>query len=236
MRSVLLVIFVLTVVAGVALGVGLLRPDEPARQHRMAEVVQGDPIDGEVDAVPGGDGEDDTTGALAPGASGGAASAADPAKDALPAIDFQLRPEHADYTLTSFQALASFRYQRWWPDPDKPLEEQKPPDQIPAGIRALNGKKIAVVGFLNALEADDKGRASHFMLMRNQLLCCYGRPPTLVDWIDVRMKDNEKIVPWLHVPIFVLGTLEVGEENVEGYTISIYRMTAEKILPPGTLP
>lgn len=223
MRITLTVLMILLLVAGGVWAAGLLSFAPATPRHRMAGEVRGQPINAPLD--------DENVAATA-------SAAVDPrvANDQLPSIDFQPRPEHAAYKPIGFDRLTSFPYRRWWPDAEKPLDQQKPPDQFPPEIKALNGKPVTIAGFLNVLDPDEKGRASRFMLMRNQLLCCFGAPLTLQDWIDIRMKNDEKVVPILHVPVFVLGTLEVGEENIDGYTVSIYRMTADKILPPGVLP
>ncbi len=236
MRVALAILLILLLIAGGAWGVGLLTPQSQPRQHRIAEVVKGEPINSPLDedAEGGEDVQGDENGEY----DGRMRQPFVPNRpvDTLPPLNFEPSPEHAAYLPLGFDRLSSFPYRRWWPDTTKPLDQQQPPDQFPPEIRALNGRQVAVVGFLNVLSPDEKGRASNFMLMRNQLLCCFGAPLTLQDWVDVKMKDGQKITPMLHVPVFVLGTLEVGEENVDGYTMSIYRLKADKILPPGVLP
>ena len=152
----------------------------------------------------------------------------------LPKITATTKPEHAKFGVIQFDTLALFPYKRWWASVDGPHE--KPPDQFPAEVKALSGKPACIAGFVNPLDLDDKGKMSHFMLMRTQSLCCYGAPLTLQDWIDVKTADGSRITPTLHVPVFVLGTLDVGEEIVGGYTASLYRMKAEKVLAPGEMP
>jgi len=152
----------------------------------------------------------------------------------LPKVSATSKPEHAKYGVVQFDTLALFPYTRWWGSVNAPSE--RPPDQIPPGVKALGGKPACIAGFINPLDLDDGGKISHFMLMRTQSLCCYGAPITLQDWIDVRLEGGRRITPSLHVPVFVLGTLEVGEDIVNGYTASLYRMKADKVLLPGEVP
>jgi len=71
--------------------------------------------------------------------------------------------------------------------------------------------------------------------MRNQALCCFGAAIGLNDWIDVTV-PGEPIELTMHLPITVLGKIEIGEEMEDGVTVSIFRMQCDKVLPPGELP
>lgn len=151
----------------------------------------------------------------------------------LPKVTAATKPEHAKYQIVQFDTLASYPYTRWLPMGDVNAVQ---PDQIPADVKALGGKPTCIAGFVQPLDLDDKGRVSHFMLMRSQSLCCYGAPLTLQDWIDVKMEGGARIEPTQHVPVFVLGTLEVGEKMIKNYTESLYRLRADKVLRPGEMP
>lgn len=151
----------------------------------------------------------------------------------LPKVTSATKPEHAKYNIVQFDTLSEYPYRRWLPMGET---DAMPPDQIPATVKALGGRPTCIAGFVQPLDLDDKGRVSHFMLMRSQSLCCYGAPLTLQDWIDVRLEGDQRIEPPLHVPVFVLGTLEVGEKMIKNYTESLYRLKAEKVLRPGEMP
>ena len=151
----------------------------------------------------------------------------------LPKVAAATKPENAKYNIVQFDTLAEYPYKRWLPMGDVNAVQ---PDQIPVEVKALGGKPTCIAGFVQPLDLDDKGTVSHFMLMRSQSLCCYGAPLTLQDWIDVRLEGDRRIEPTLHVPVFVLGTLEVGEKMIKTYTESLYRFKAEKVLRPGEMP
>lgn len=151
----------------------------------------------------------------------------------LPKVAATTKPEHAKYGIVQFDSLALFPYERWLPRGE---DASGPPDQIPAEVKAYNNKPACIVGFIQPLDLDDQGKMSKFMLMRSQSLCCYGAPLTLQDWIEVKMEGGRRIEPSLHVPVFVLGTLEVGEKMINTYTESLYRLRADKVLRPGEMP
>ncbi len=143
------------------------------------------------------------------------------------------KPLYADFVPINFDDIGSWEYQRVWPPP--PSDAPPAADPIPAEIRAWNGRKVAIAGFMQPVRID-RNRVSQFMLMRSQALCCFGASITLVDWVEVNAPTGESFEPMLHKPITVLGTLDVGEEKIDGFTISLFRMTPDHVLPPGESP
>jgi len=100
---------------------------------------------------------------------------------------------------------------------------------IPQDVRALNGKKTVIEGFLLPVRMND-GLAVEFLLMRNQSMCCYGVPPKINEWITVQTAKGVK--PVMDQAILVAGTLHVGEILDNGSLAGIYRMDADKIIGP----
>jgi hypothetical protein len=100
---------------------------------------------------------------------------------------------------------------------------------IPQDIRALDGKKAAIEGFLLPVRMKE-GLAVEFLLMRNQSMCCYGVPPRINEWITVQTAQGVK--PVMDQPILAAGTLHVGEILDSGGLAGIYRMDADKIIEP----
>lgn len=200
-----------------------LLAEPPPPHHPTTQVVQGVPLDTELANDP-----------LPPVTSEMVFERPPRGSSNLPKVTKTTKPEHAKFSVVQFEALSDFNYERPRLTADgmaAPL-----PDQIPAEVKAHNGKAACVAGFIQPLDLDDKGKASHFMLMRTQSLCCYGAPLSLQDWIDVKLDGGRRVKPELHVPVFVLGTLEVGEDLSHGYIASLFRLKAEKILAPGEVP
>lgn len=135
--------------------------------------------------------------------------------------------ESAGYTPTSFTVLS-----RFFPDPkpaagasmEKKWEELR--REIPEDVLALNGKKVAVVGFTLPLKLEE-GRATEFLLLRTQSACCFGMVPRVNEIITVKMPRGMK--PEMDVPVIVGGALSVNwigqGEQLEG----IYEMTADRV-------
>ncbi len=98
-------------------------------------------------------------------------------------------------------------------------------EKIPRQIEELNGKKIAVTGFMLPVDFD-QGKVTSFILLNNQMGCCFGIMPRMNEFIYVKMKPNTITKLMTDIPITVLGKFVIGEENVIG---SLYGIDAEKV-------
>jgi len=99
--------------------------------------------------------------------------------------------------------------------------------QIPADVQALDGKKIAIVGF-TLPTAVNEGRATEFLLLRTQAACCFGMVPRVNEIVIVRMK-SPGMTPMLDVPVIIGGVLRVKWIGEGGQLSAIYEMDADKV-------
>src|SRR5262249_33512148 len=102
-------------------------------------------------------------------------------------------------------------------------------DQIPADIRSLNQRKVALKGFMMPITMVGQV-ATEFLVMRDQSACCYGVVPKMNYWADVRMPKG--VAPIMDRVITVYGTLKVGEVREGGFLVAIYEMDGERIVGP----
>lgn len=103
-----------------------------------------------------------------------------------------------------------------------------PPSQsIPDDVQALDGRKVAIEGFMLPLEADEFG-VGRFILNANQDMCYFGAPTRITDLVMVRFTGGRRTA-LTHMPIVVFGTLSVGEERQGSRVVSLYRLEAEAI-------
>ncbi len=108
-------------------------------------------------------------------------------------------------------------------------------DKIPTLIQALNGRRVAVTGYVMPLRTQGRG-VTQFLLARDQLSCCFGPSPQMNHWIYVTMPRGD-FRPRVFSLATVTGTLHVGELMKQGVLQSIYRMDAEMVeLNPETPP
>jgi hypothetical protein len=126
------------------------------------------------------------------------------------------------YLNVGFDRLASFNYVA----PES--ETAKPTDQIPAPIKELNEKKVAVTGFMLPTKMD-KGLVTEFLLVKDAMMCCYGQMPKVNEWIVVKMQSGVK--PLMDLPVTFEGKLRVGEMFENGYLTGVYLLEGERLAP-----
>jgi hypothetical protein len=130
------------------------------------------------------------------------------------------------YLKLGFDRLSGYKFVA--PEYD-PLANPKatPPtgeDQIPSAVKDWNGRKAIVTGFMLPTKLDS-GRAVEFLLMANQMACCYGTVPNMNDWVIVRIPGGVPITQ--DVPISFRGTFKVSATFESGYMTGIYQLDAE---------
>ena len=130
------------------------------------------------------------------------------------------------YLKLGFDRLSSFKFIA--PEYD-PLANPKatPPtgeEQIPAAVKGWSGKKAVVTGFMLPTKLDN-GKAVEFLLMANQMACCYGTVPNMNDWVIVRIPKGVPITQ--DVPISFRGLFKVNPTFESGYMTGIYQLDAE---------
>ncbi len=101
------------------------------------------------------------------------------------------------------------------------------PDPFPARIRALEGAKVSILGYMAPLTMK-AGRIDNFYLSRGAFGCCYADAPGMTDYVRVSMAPG-RFAPNVDL-VRVNGMLEVGEErNSLGYVETLYRLRAEAV-------
>jgi hypothetical protein len=136
-------------------------------------------------------------------------------KEALPALSL------------SFERLAGFAYVlAGLPGPDgKPT--QPPKQQIPENVRELDGKRVAITGFLLPFELKD-GFVTQAVLLRSQLSCCYGVAPNFNEFVVITV-SGRGVRPIMDAPVTLTGILRVGESYEDNLLTGIYRLDAERL-------
>ena len=139
-----------------------------------------------------------------------------------------------DYLNLGFDKLASFTYDVADPPPAAAGTVTTPPphlpDQIPASVRALDQKLVALKGFMLPLKVEG-GLITELLIMRDQSMCCYGAVPKITEWVSVKM-TGKGVKPVMDQPITLFGKLRVGEIRENGYLVGIYQMDGEKMGGP----
>ena len=132
------------------------------------------------------------------------------------------------YLKLGFEQLASYAFTPPAFDPTTDATAKPPTgeEQIPAGVKAWNGKKAVITGFMVPVKME-KGLVTELLLMRNTMACCYGSVPNMNEWVVVKMKNG--VQPLMDVPISIFGSIKVGAMFENGYMTGLYELEGEKM-------
>lgn len=129
-----------------------------------------------------------------------------------------------------FDKLAGFQYvvPEYTGTTPPPLPDT---NQIPASVKALDGKTVSVKGFMLPLKVKE-GKVTELLLMRDQSMCCFGAVPKINEFLTVKMSGGgTKAV--MDQAVTLVGKLKVGEFSENGYLLGIYQMDADRAEGPG---
>ncbi len=126
------------------------------------------------------------------------------------------------YQTVDFNALSNYDYEL--PDPLDPSPKQ-PRHVIPATVQALNGRQVAIEGFMLPLDLSPAG-VTQFLLNASIDMGYFGAPVRMNEWILVTMRDGKR-ASFTHLALIVKGRLEVGEVIKNGRVTSLYRIEAD---------
>lgn len=122
-----------------------------------------------------------------------------------------------------FDRLAGFEFKApaYEENQDEAAIRAESLQQIPADIRALNGRRVRVSGFMLPVKLN-AGKVVEMLLISDPMICCYGAVPRPNEWITVRLKQG--IAPEMDVLRTFSGLLKVGPVLDDGYLTAIYEM------------
>ena len=131
----------------------------------------------------------------------------------------------------TFNMLTSYPFREPnWAKMDDPayIASLKLDEQISPQIQAMNGKKVEVEGFMLPLDMPD-GNLRTFMLLKDQMACCFGNIPRLNEWVYVRVPEKKKVSVHQDVLVTLFGTLRVGSKFEGEVLTGIYHLELDQI-------
>lgn len=138
------------------------------------------------------------------------------------------------YSFVGFQKLSAFRFFITDQMVDKASDSLAATPgclaQIPDDVKALNDKDVSISGFMLPMKFEGK-LATEFLLLRNQSLCCYGKAPTITEWVTVKA-PGKGVKPIMDVPVTVSGVFHVGDVRENGELVGIYSLDAQILKGP----
>lgn len=123
-----------------------------------------------------------------------------------------------------FERLAAFDFTA----PSDESGAKEADAQIPASVKELDAKKVAVTGFMLPVKMD-QGLVTEFLLVRDPMMCCYGVMPKVNEWVVVKM-NGKGVAPLMDVPVTFEGTLAVGQLYESGYLTGLYLLKGDRLV------
>ena len=135
------------------------------------------------------------------------------------------------YQSLTFNMLTSYPFREPnWAKMEDPayIASLKLDEQISPKIQAMNGKKVEVEGFMLPLDMSE-GNLRTFMLLKDQMACCFGNMPRLNEWVYVRIPKKKKVSIHQDVLVTLLGTLRVGAKFEGEVLTGIYHLELDEL-------
>ncbi len=133
------------------------------------------------------------------------------------------RADRAKYSVVSWAQLTRSSVPVTpWPDPQAPVV-------LPAEVKALDGKSVALRGFVIPTWVEAGGVREFVLAAKNEIGCCFGDGLSINQLVVVTVPEKKKLEIEPYGLMTVLGTLDVGEERSGGMLLSLYRMTADDV-------
>ena len=147
----------------------------------------------------------------------------------LPVIN--LLPPHDDsggYQSLSYSTLTQFSYEIDWEADGVEFDFSRFAGRVPQSIRNLNGSKVALEGFMVPTVVDESNLVKEFLLMPDQLSCCFGQAPEANGWVVVRSEKGVGV--FMDQVIRALGTLMVEERWDEEFFVGLYHLDCQELI------
>jgi hypothetical protein len=93
---------------------------------------------------------------------------------------------------------------------------------LPDALRALEGKRVTLVGFLMPLYSFTDIR--QFAFVGSHWSCCFGRPAGLNGTLNVTLAADQKSLEQTLEPLRVVGTFRAREEKEAGFLLSVFSL------------
>lgn len=110
-----------------------------------------------------------------------------------------------------------------------PLEKGDPftPEILPAAVKALERERVRIRGYI--LPSFQQRGIENFVLVRDNMECCFGPGALLHDCVVVRMQPG-KTTDFSIRPVAVTGTFRLEElKGPDGRHLAIYAIDGERV-------
>ena len=160
-----------------------------------------------------------------PGSDSNFSNFQDPVVSNLPPL-----PKGSGYAPLSFASMSKFAYEVDWEKDGIKFDLSAFARRVPITVRQMDGLAAAVEGFMIPTVVNEENMVTEFLLLPDQMSCCFGKAPEANGWVVVTAPKGVEIM--MDRIIRVTGTLAVEEKWDEEFFVGLYHMTCDKITGP----
>ena len=143
----------------------------------------------------------------------------------LPPMD-----ENSKFERIAFRDLSNFTYDVSWERDGKDFDFASYSKRVPKRLREKTGANVAVEGFMLPTVVDENNKVKEFLLLPDQMSCCFGQTPEANGWVVVSAQDGVEVL--MDQIIRATGTLTVEERWDEEFFVGLFHLDCEAITGP----
>jgi len=147
-------------------------------------------------------------------------------------FDANLPPlaEGSAFKPLAFRDLTNFEYLVEWEADGLDFDFSAYAKRVPSRLREKSGAKVAIEGFMIPTVVDENNKVKEFLLLPDQMSCCFGKSPEANGWVLVSASDGVEVL--MDRIIRVTGTLTVEERWDEEFFVGLYHLDCKEITGP----
>jgi|TARA_X000000950_G_C13657562_1_gene554476 hypothetical protein len=140
-----------------------------------------------------------------------------------------LEPDGA-YRSIAFRDLTDFEYSVDWERDGKEFDFSAYAQRVPKKLRKVSNTKVAIEGFMIPTIVDENNELREFLLLPDQMSCCFGQAPEANGWIVVSAEQGAEVM--MDRIIRITGELTVEERWDEEFFVGLYHIVCDEITGP----
>ena len=140
-----------------------------------------------------------------------------------------LEPDGA-YRSIAFRDLTDFEYSVEWERDGKEFDFSAYAQRVPKKLRKVSNTKVAIEGFMIPTIVDENNELKEFLLLPDQMSCCFGQAPEANGWIVVSAEQGAEVM--MDRIIRITGELTVEERWDEEFFVGLYHLDCNEITSP----
>ena len=135
--------------------------------------------------------------------------------------------ENSEYELIPFRDFTSFVYQVNWESDGQDFDFSAYSQRVPKEVRQKNGLSVAIEGFMIPTIVDENNMVKEFLLLPDQMSCCFGQSPEANGWVVVTAPNGVDVL--MDEVIRATGSLSVEERWDEEFFVGLYHLVCDEV-------